>query len=82
MSRLSFSGLRVRGAGGEYGPLLWAPLFLPLIQAGVEPKNRSLRGAWVAQSVKHPTLDLGSGHDLMVLRSRPASSSALGVKPA
>ena len=27
------------------------------------------RGAWVAQSVKSLTLDLGSGHDLMVLRS-------------
>ena len=24
------------------------------------------RGAWVAQSVKHPTLDFSSGHDLMV----------------
>ena len=23
-------------------------------------------GAWVAQSVKHPTLDFGSGHDLTV----------------
>ena len=23
-------------------------------------------GAWVAQSVKHPTLDFGSGHDLIV----------------
>ena len=23
-------------------------------------------GAWVAQSVKRPTLDFGSGHDLMV----------------
>ena len=22
--------------------------------------------AWVAQSVQHPTLDLGSGHDLMI----------------
>ena len=25
-----------------------------------------LWGAWVAQSVKHPTLDLGLGHDLTV----------------
>ena len=24
------------------------------------------RGAWVAQSIKHQTLDFGSGHDLMV----------------
>ena len=26
-------------------------------------------GTWVAQSVGHPTLDLGSGHDLGVKRS-------------
>ena len=26
----------------------------------------TFRGTWVAQSVKHPTLDFGSGHDLMV----------------
>ena len=29
-------------------------------------KNSNSWGAWVAQSVKHPTLDLGSGHDLTV----------------
>ena len=29
-------------------------------------KLLKLRGAWVAQSVKHPTPDLGSGHDLAV----------------
>ena len=29
-------------------------------------KNHSLRGSWVAWSVKQLTLDLGSGHDLMV----------------
>ena len=34
-------------------------------------------GTWVAQSVKHPTLDFSSGHDLMVVRSSPASGSAL-----
>ena len=26
------------------------------------------RGAWVAQLVKHPTLDTGSGLDLIVMR--------------
>ena len=30
-----------------------------------------MRGAWVAQSVKCPTLDLGSGHDLMVSEFEP-----------
>ena len=29
------------------------------------------RGAWVAQSVKHLTLDFGSGHDLMVPEFKP-----------
>ena len=29
-------------------------------------KNEDLRGSWVVQSVKHPTLDFGSGHNLMV----------------
>ena len=29
------------------------------------------RGTWVAQSVKHQTLDFGSGHDLMVHEMEP-----------
>ena len=28
-------------------------------------------GAWVAQSVKHPTLDFSSDHDLMVREIKP-----------
>ena len=28
--------------------------------------KQSLQGTWVSQQVKHLTLDLGSGHDLMV----------------
>ena len=28
-------------------------------------------GAWVAQSVEHPTLDFGSGHDLTVHEFEP-----------
>ena len=28
-------------------------------------------GAWVAQSVKHPTLGFSSGHDLMVREIEP-----------
>ena len=35
-------------------------------------KNPHLpRGAWVAQSVKHPTLDSSSSHNLMVLGFKP-----------
>ena len=33
--------------------------------------NRSFRGTWVAQSVKHPALDFGSGHDLPVREFEP-----------
>ena len=29
-------------------------------------KTKGIWGAWVARSVKHPTLGFGSGHDLMV----------------
>ena len=29
------------------------------------------RGAWVSQSVKHPTLGFSSGHDLMVCEFKP-----------
>jgi len=37
---------------------------------GLKRENKeSKRGLWVAQSVKHPTLDFGSGHDLRVVRS-------------
>ena len=38
-------------------------------------------GAWVAQSVKHQTLDFGSGHDLRLMRLRPMSGSVLGMEP-
>ena len=43
------------------------------------------RGAWVAQLVKQPTLDFGSGRDLTVLRvspplgSKPTAHSLLGI---
>ena len=31
----------------------------------------NILGTWVAQSIKRPTLDLGSGHDLMVCGFEP-----------
>ena len=42
-------------------------------------KKRTLRkkigsDAWVPQSVQHPTLDCGSGHDLRVVRLSPKSA--------
>ena len=39
------------------------------------------RGAWVAQSIEHLTLDLSSGLDLRVVSSNPVLGWALGVKP-
>lgn len=40
------------------------------------------RGTWVAQRVKHLTLDFGSGHDLRVVSSSPALGFMLDVEPA
>ena len=42
--------------------------------------ERSCRGAWVAQSVKHPPLDLSSGHDLTVGEFEPTWGSTLMVR--
>ena len=47
-----------------------------------QSKNSSIWDAWVAQSVKHLTLDFRSGHDLMDMRSSPTSGSALSMEPA
>ena len=43
-------------------------------------KRYKLWSTWVAQSVKHLTLDLNSGLDLMVLSSSPVLGSMLGMK--
>ena len=37
----------------------------------IQNRNRPTGGTWVAQSVKRPTLDLGSGHDLTVHGFKP-----------
>ena len=37
---------------------------------------------WLRRSVKHPTLDFGSGHDLRVLESSPTSVSMLSGESA
>ena len=36
----------------------------------------------MAQSVKHPTLDFGSGHDIRVVRWSAEEGSVLGMEPA
>ena len=39
------------------------------------------RGAWLAQLVKHLSLDLSSGLDLRVMSLSPALGSTLGLEP-
>ena len=43
---------------------------------------KNVWGTWVAQFVKHPALDFGSGHDLTVIRSSPVLQSMPSVEPA
>ena len=46
-------------------------------------KSFKYRGAWVAQSVKHLTLDFGSGHDLAIWEFKPRIGiCADGEEPA
>ena len=45
-------------------------------------KIKCFRGTWVAQSVKCPTLDFASRHDLRVMRLSPMLGSTLDVEPA
>ena len=40
-------------------------------QVGICQSLKCTWGAWVAQSVKRPTLDIGSGHDLTVHEFKP-----------
>ena len=40
------------------------------------------KGAQVAQSIENPNLHFGSGHFLRVMRSSPASGSALDMESA
>ena len=46
-------------------------------------KFKALRGTWVVQSVKAPTLDFSSGLDLMVCELKPCLGLSAGsVEPA
>ena len=62
---------------GAEGRDSWGPCG---VMANCQDKNKRW-GSRVAQSVKHPTLDLSSGPDLRVMSSSPALGSVLGVKP-
>ena len=48
----------------------------------VELRREYLRDTWMPQSVKHPTLDFGLGHDLSVMRSSLTSRFTLAMEPA
>ena len=48
----------------------------------IKAKRYVGRGPWVAQLVKRPTLDLGSGHDLGIMRWSPESGSVFGGESA
>ena len=54
----------------------------PQFLSGYLMQESDSRGPWVAQSVKRLILDFGSRHALRVMRSSPASDSALGPEPA
>ena len=45
-------------------------VYVPVLECKIKT-----RGTWVAQSVKHPTLDIGSGRDLTVVSVEPAWDS-------
>ena len=63
-----------------YGYLLQDTLYIKSQDTSQQILKTEIRGNWVAQSVKHPTPDLGSGHDLMVSDSEPQTFSVLTVQ--
>ena len=58
----------------------WKAILTPRVYAG-SGCDSNLGGAWVAQLVKSPILDLSSGLDLRVGSSSPVLVYALGMKP-
>ena len=67
------------------------PLYSLMVMAWVTPccspmkiTNKTLKngGAWVAQSVKRPTLNFGSVHDLRVMRLSPTLGFRHGMETA
>ena len=51
------------------------------MEGGMKKQSKCKMGNfWVAQSVKHPTPDFDSGHNLRVVKSSPTLGSALGIE--
>ena len=63
--------LRSKREVGYFGNRVWAILMWHW--------KSYKRRAWVVQTIRHLTLDFGSGHDLRVMRSSPVSSSVLSA---
>ena len=73
--RKHFTSVRLQDTKLMYTNLLH--LYTPIIKQHKEKLRnlhlqwQQIRGAWVVQSVKPPTLDFSSSHDLTALRSSP-----------
>ena len=72
----SLVGERERGTGPDRTKSSDVKLTGHVQEDGCDPKA-NFGSASMAQSVKRPTLDFSSGHDLRFVRSSPASGSAL-----
>ena len=55
-------------------------VLLPHCWLGDDTKSYLSGGAWMAELVKYPTLDLGSGLDFKVVRLSPEFGSLQGVE--
>ena len=62
MGSLCLSQLKLQNA---------SDIYTPNRRNWTQVKNGKFKGTWVAQSVKQPTLDFGSGHDLNGLWMEP-----------
>ena len=56
--------------------------FQNIFDHNIHFSKSTLKGTWVAQLVKHPTLGFGSGHDLQVITSSTLSGSVLSMVPS
>lgn len=57
------------------------PSSSPRMQTKIKTTRENITD-WMAQSVKHLTLDFSSGHNLTVMQSSPASGSMLSEESA
>ena len=72
-----------RQAGVHPGPC-WEAVWVggQVGEVGSWVSHVGFGGSWVVRSLKRPTLDFGSGHDLRVMTCKSVSGSVLSVKSA